>query len=100
MVEGLYERQGGENSGWVTDTLIRQVAGSIPGLNVAKLMKDRDSKQVDRLIATAKSDAQTSGVQGTPAFFAGKPPGALHQLQLQSLDPASFDAALNAALAQ
>ena len=43
LQEALYRAQGGENSGWLTDALVRQVADEIPGLDVARLFHDAQS---------------------------------------------------------
>ena len=43
----LYRSQGAENSGWVTDELLRSVGASIPGLNTDKMLADSSSAEVD-----------------------------------------------------
>src|SRR4029079_9648292 len=85
----LYENQGAENSGWVTDGFIRSAAGLIDGLNVTRLVADAQSTAVTDEIAAAQALATRDGVNSTPSFFVGRTGGALTRLQVQSLDPAA-----------
>ena len=98
MVDALYAHQGKENSGWVTDKLLREVGSSIPGLDVAAMMGERDSKNVTTLIADDVVLASQLSIPGTPSFFVERPPALPQPLQLQSLDPSAFTAALDLAL--
>lgn len=67
--EALYRNQGGENDGWVTDDLLREVAGEIPGLEVDKLFADAESEAITQQADAAGGEAEAAGVQGTPSFF-------------------------------
>ena len=69
LEEALYRNQGGENAGWVTDDLIRRLAGEIPGLDVERLFVDADSPQVDALIQQAAALAEEDDISGTPSVF-------------------------------
>ena len=69
LQEALYRNQGAENSGWVTDELIRELAGEIPGLDVDKLFVDADSDEVAETVQQGIDQAQAAGVPGTPTFF-------------------------------
>ena len=42
LQEALYRNQGGENAGWVTDDLLRELASEIDGLDVDRLFVDAD----------------------------------------------------------
>ncbi|HEY6960922.1 MAG TPA: thioredoxin domain-containing protein [Gaiellaceae bacterium] len=97
MAEALYERQGAENSGWITLGVVRQAAGEIHA-NVAKLVKDMKSDAVLTEMRASAGQAQSLGVQGTPTFGIQKPLGTIEQLQISSLDPSGFTPALDAAL--
>lgn len=66
--EELYARQGTENSGWVTDGLLEDIANDL-GLDWAKLETDAASTKVSDQIASMNAEAQKLGVQGTPSFF-------------------------------
>jgi protein-disulfide isomerase len=92
MLEGLYAVQGAENSGWMTEDLLREVGGQIPGLNVNRMLKDMDgvTPQLQRSI----NQANELNVQGTPTFFLQHHLGRPQQLQLEALSPEGFRAAI------
>jgi protein-disulfide isomerase len=97
MVEELYQRQGEENSGWITPAVIRSSAVAI-GADPDKLVAAAKSPAVTAKLLAAAKEANASAVQGTPTFLASRPPGLPQQLSLTGLDPATFTAALDAAL--
>ena len=99
MVDALYAHQGAENSGWITTDLIRraaQEAGADPDQVVARMNKAATTAALTRSAKQAVADR----VPGTPAFIVQRPPALAQPLSLTSLDPASFEAALSAALQQ
>lgn len=67
-----YLNQGEENSGWLDDDFIRAAGDSVPGLDVEQLFADRDSAEVEDLLAAARADAEEAGLQGTPTFQVGR----------------------------
>jgi protein-disulfide isomerase len=69
LQEALYRNQGAENSGWVTDDLIRELAGEIPGLDVDRLFADAESDEVAQLVEDGVARASADNVPGTPTFF-------------------------------
>jgi protein-disulfide isomerase len=69
LQEAMYRNQGGENSGWVTDDLIRQLASQIPGLDVERLFADAGSAVVVQEADGAEAKAQAAGIQGTPTLL-------------------------------
>ncbi len=83
MIHGLFQRQGAENSGWVTDDLLHDVAGGIAGLDAARMMRDRAG--IDPGIAAAQQAAARAHVDSTPAFFAGRTGGPLRRIEVSSL---------------
>jgi protein-disulfide isomerase len=97
MVEALYERQGDENSGWITLGAIRSAAREV-GAAPAKVITSADSKAVDAKLTQAAKLARTYGVNGTPTFAIQKPLGAFVQLRVSSLDPGGFTSSLDQAL--
>jgi protein-disulfide isomerase len=97
----LYDNQGTENTGWLTDNMLIQIAGSVTDLNVPKLMADRNSSTIAQQINDVSASAKADKVTGTPTVFVGhgaaKPalvgsPGAAPDL-------AQTEAAIDAALA-
>ena len=69
MQEALYRNQGEENSGWVTDDLIRELAAEIDGLDVDQLFADAESDEVAQAVDDGVAQAEAAGVPGTPTFF-------------------------------
>ena len=98
LQEALYRNQGGENSGWVTDDLIRALAEEIDGLDVDRLFADADGEEVAALAAQAEAQAQAAGLRGTPTFYIQIGDEEPVQLELTALDPSAFRPALDDAL--
>ena len=99
LQEALYRNQGGENSGWVTDDLVRELAGEIDGLDADRMFTDAASAEVTSQMATAQEQADATGVQGTPTLFVQV--GAEEPSMLESgIGAAEITAALDAALAR
>ena len=97
MSQALYERQGAENTGWITLAVIKDAARSAHA-NAAKLIKDADSKAVTAALTAAERERASYGINSTPTFAIQRQLGALQQLQVTSLEPDGFTAALAAAL--
>jgi protein-disulfide isomerase len=92
MVELLYVFQGEENSGWVTDDLLREVAARIPGLDADRMFADMPSDTVTDGIEASRAEAAEAGVQGTPTLFYGT----ATQLQLLGAGVVPIDAVAEA----
>jgi protein-disulfide isomerase len=91
----LYDNQGGENTGWLDDSMVKSVATSIPGLDVDRLLADLDSGEVDKQ-ASAFNDV---GVSQTPTLLVGQSGAAPKKVTISSpTDPGSVGAAIDAAL--
>jgi protein-disulfide isomerase len=97
FVDQLYRRQGGENSGWITDALLREAAGAA-GVNAGKMLAAASSAAVTAQLQQAAAEEQQFRVGGTPTFVLVRPPSVPVQLRLSALDPTTFAAALSAAL--
>ena len=95
--EAMYEMQGAENSGWITDPVILSAAKNA-GADGAQILADSPSKSVTAQLALANSEATTYQVRGTPTFVLEQPPALPQQLNVTSLDPATFSAELQQAL--
>jgi protein-disulfide isomerase len=98
VVEALYRRQGTENSGWVTEELLADVARGIARLDSARWGSDRELRWTSVEIARAARSAQAVGVSGTPAFMVGPTGGRLEPVALRSLGPEGIVPAIEAAL--
>jgi protein-disulfide isomerase len=100
VLEGLYRNQGAENAGWVTDELLRTIGEAAPGLDVERALEERFSTPVSAQMARAAAAAESAGVTGTPSFELGPTGGPLERLAVDSLDAATFAAALDTQLAR
>jgi protein-disulfide isomerase len=69
LAEALYRNQGAENSGWVTDELVRRLAAAIPGLDVDRLFADAERPDIVDEASNAASKASEAGIRGTPTFL-------------------------------
>jgi protein-disulfide isomerase len=91
----VYQNQGAENSGWVTDGFVRLVAGSVAGTDVTRLVAQARSAKVTNQIAALQTLATHDGISSTPSFTVGRTGGTLTVLRVTSLDPAAFRPSLD-----
>jgi protein-disulfide isomerase len=99
VVHGFYVHQGGENAGWVTDELIRAIAGGVAGLDGDRILDERWESGIESELKHAADEAHVAGVAGTPAFQLGPTGGALELLRIGSIGPEGIVPAIEAALA-
>jgi len=99
MAVALYERQGEENSGWITLPVIKDAAAEV-GVNATKLIADADSKKVTADMKASYNAATAAKIDGTPTFILQKTLGVPQQLNVSGLEPSQFMPALAAALQQ
>ena len=69
LQEALYRNQGAENSGWLTDDLVRKLAHGVAGLDVDKLFADARSDEITQEADAAGREAEAAGITGTPSLF-------------------------------
>jgi protein-disulfide isomerase len=69
LAEALYRYQGAENSGWLTDDLIREQAAGIPGLDVDQLFADAARDDIAAAAEQALATGNEIGLPGTPTFL-------------------------------
>jgi protein-disulfide isomerase len=98
VIDLLYQSQGTENTGWVTDELLDQIAAAA-GLDGEELRSRADDPEIQNRIEQTAAEASTRGVESTPTFLLGPTGGALNPLVVQSLDPQEFTAAIDEELA-
>jgi protein-disulfide isomerase len=98
VLELLYENQGTENTGWVTDSLLRGIGDAVPGLDTDRMLADRSSAAVGADIQQASAVARNAGVNSTPAFAVGRAGESVHVVHVTSLAPSALTPALDAAL--
>lgn len=98
FVEIFLHNQGDENSGFVTDDFLRNIANAIPGLDVDRAFSDRDSDAVKEQLEAAREEASEFDIRGTPAFLLGKAGEKPEELHPRTLDPAYFAEQIDALL--
>jgi protein-disulfide isomerase len=68
FVDLFYTAQGTENSGYVTDKFIKDIATKA-GIDTAKLQADQNAPLVEQQLGTAQTQANQYGVNSTPSFL-------------------------------
>jgi protein-disulfide isomerase len=97
LAEALYRVQGGENSGWITDAVIRKAATSA-GADPDAVIAASASASVTAELRQAEQEASADRVPGTPSFFLQRPPGLPQLVQVTALDATTFESELSQAL--
>jgi len=73
----MYANQGTENTGWLSDEIIRAAYASIPGLDAQAAESARGSSAVSTEAQTFDNQANADRVSGTPTVLVGKVGGPL-----------------------
>jgi protein-disulfide isomerase len=71
----FYVNQGGENSGYVTDAFLTNIAKAAGVPDIGKWNADRNSSKFDAAIQQGSSQAQSLGFTGTPSILVQGPKG-------------------------
>lgn len=99
FTEAFYAQQGEENTGYVTDDFLKQVA-SDAGVDYDKAKKDAASEKVTALLNDAQNQANGFGISSTPSFAMGPTGGKLDAVETDPLDPAAFTKTIDEQLAK
>lgn len=95
FVETFYHEQGEEDSGYVTESYLQNIASQVPGLNLTQWTSDRGDAELANQVQADAQTANNEGFTGTPSFLIGKTGGHLTKLEYSSLtEPTSFDEAI------
>jgi protein-disulfide isomerase len=97
FVETFYLNQGEENSGYVTEEFLTEIAEKTPGLDAEQALADRTSPEAQALIAENEARASDAGVNSTPTFLFASEGGEPTELPLSDLTPEAFNDALASA---
>ena len=97
LAEALYRVQGEENSGWITDSVIRDAAKAA-GANGAKILAASTSPAVAAALTQSERAAALAKVPGTPTFVLQRPPALPAMVQITGLDPSTFETEIEQAL--
>jgi protein-disulfide isomerase len=95
----LYDNQGTENTGWLTDDMLYTIAASVPGMKIDPLFAQRSSAAVKAEASQIAADATAQKVTGTPTLFVSKGVGKpVYVPMANGLDEATLVKYLNSAL--
>ena len=100
VLDLLYRNQGQENTGWVSDALLRGIGDSVPGLDTGKMLDESGSAAVTAAASAAAADAAANGINSTPSFLAGRTGGTLQPVQIAALDASGITPTLDRLLAR
>jgi len=99
----LYDNQppNSENTGWLNDSMMGQIAASVDGLNVDKVLSQKGDSGAADIASKVDQLAHAANVQGTPTVLVGKTGGKLHDIMPPGYAPTLqiTQQALDAALA-
>lgn len=96
LQEAMYRNQGGENAGWVTDELIRELATEV-GIDADRLFEDAERDDIVVEAENAEAEGQAAGIPGTPTLQIRIGDDEPHTIQIATVD--QMRAALDDALA-
>ena len=71
----FFLNQGRENSGYVTDEFLTNIAQKTPGLDVDRWNEARESDAVQSELDAAQASARDEGIEGTPTLVVSGPGG-------------------------
>jgi protein-disulfide isomerase len=95
FLDAFYARQGAENSGYVTDGFLRDVARAA-GVDADAALAQAGSGFATTRLDLANRNAARLGIDSTPTLTVRRGGGPEHVLAANPLDPASVVAALDA----
>ncbi|HEX3511031.1 MAG TPA: DsbA family protein [Solirubrobacteraceae bacterium] len=99
FIELFYNEQGQEDSGYVTEGYLSNLANQTTGLNKAKWEEDRHNPAYENAVTTDAQLANSNKFNGTPAFLIGRTGGKLQKLEEVSPSEASgFESAIESLL--
>jgi protein-disulfide isomerase len=97
LQEAMYRNQGGENDGWVTDDLVRELAARINGLDVDQLFVDAERADIVAAADEAEAAGDAAGIVGTPTLQIAIGDSAPYTIEFGNVDQlrAALDDALD-----
>jgi protein-disulfide isomerase len=102
----LYDNQGTEESGWLTATMMKEIASSVNGLRLSKWSTDTNGSTAKAIASGVDSLATRDKVTGTPTVLVGRNEASLRNVltpaQQAALEPPDLnetERAINQALA-
>jgi protein-disulfide isomerase len=100
FVENFYANQGEENTGYVTESFLKKIAGGVDGLDVQKALDGRDSAKVSSSIQASQNAATKANVDSTPSVLVGPTGKQLSKIETRTLTIDDFRQPVKDALAE
>ncbi len=97
-IELFYHQQGQEETGYVTEKYLQELAKQVPGLKLSTWTSDRSNGEFTNTITTDAQAANNSGFTGTPSFLLGKTGQQLKKFESSLTNPSGFESAINGLL--
>ena len=94
-IELFYHEQGEEDSGYVTESFIQNLAKQVPGLDLTQWSADRADKALEDEIVEDEKAAGRAGFKGTPSFLVGRTGGQLTAYEASRTESKPFDELIN-----
>jgi protein-disulfide isomerase len=95
FIETFYHEQGAEDSGYVTEQYLHNIAQQVTGLDLAQWTKERSNPSYPNQIEADAQAATAHNFTGTPSFLIGHTGGAPKVFEYTSLeDPSGFNEAV------
>lgn len=95
FTELFFYNQKTENSGYVTDKFVRNIAKQIKGLDTEKLFKDRETEKAVKPLDEAATIASSNKITSTPSFLIGHSGKPLTRLNVTALEAKIFSQAID-----
>jgi protein-disulfide isomerase len=95
----FYKNQGTENTGYVTDKFIQDIATNA-GIDPNKLKADESAPLVEQQLGEAQDQAQQFGINSTPSFLIQIGNGKPQKLNYNNFNLGEFTGPIDAALAK
>jgi protein-disulfide isomerase len=86
FVENFYANQGIENTGYVTDDFLLDIAEKAGIPDIDKWQADRELPKWDQVLLKTDNQASEAGFSGTPSFAIRNADGSLDQIEATSSD--------------
>ncbi len=94
-IETFYHEQGEEDTGYVTESYLQQLAQQVPGLNLAAWTSDRTNPALTSQVEGDTQTANNEGFTGTPSFLLGKTGSTLQKFNAGTFaEPQPYDEAI------
>jgi protein-disulfide isomerase len=94
----LYDNQGLEDTGWLTQDVVASAAASVDGMDTTKIQNDQSSAKVKATISAVDSQASAQGYNATPTLLLNHKGQKAHVVSEGLPDAAKLQSQIEAAI--